>query len=305
MSGINIGLSGHFKLIAVNADSGEERVVADWFDNLITNIGLNRIGTDSYGGYCFVGSGSTAPTVNDQVLATFVAETSNQIATEFGAATTAPYYGWERVKYRFEQGAAAGNISEIGVGWLDSSGGWPYPKKLFSRTLVKDGGGNPTTVTILPSEYLDVIHEVRMYAPTADVTGQITISGVVHDYILRACNVTNGQLGYWRPNRGNGVVPGTYAGVWAHPGDIGDVTGSPTGYESISVTSQPYVNNSNERLLTLVAGLDIANFAGGIRCLSFGGINTGMWQIQFTPKIAKNNTKVLNVTFKVTWARRP
>lgn len=305
MSSLKVGLSGHFKLVAVDRESGKERIVADWFDNLITDIGLNRMAYDYYGGYCYVGSGSTAPTVNDQVLANFVAESSDIQATEFGAATTAPYYGWERVKYRFAQGAAAGNVSEIGVGWIDTTTS-PASRKVFSRTLVKDGSGNPTTVTVLSSEFLEVIHEIRMYVPTADVTGQITISGVVHNYILRACNAVVGQLGFWRPNRGNPVIPGQYGGTWAHSGDIAEVTASPSGtYSSISHTTGAYSDGSKERAVTLTAQLDVANFEGGIRCMSFGGINTGMWQVQFTPTIAKTSSKALNVTFKVSWARRP
>lgn len=302
---MSIGLSGHFKLVAVDCESGTERVVADWFDNLITDIGLNRMGYDYYGGYCYVGSGSTAPTVNDQVLANFVAESSDLQSTEAGAATSAPYYGWERVKYRFAQGAAAGNISEIGVGWIDTTTS-PASRKVFSRTLVKDGSGNPTTVTVLSSEYLEVIHEIRMYAPTTDVIGQITISGVAHDYILRACNAVVGQRGFWRPSRGNSVLPGPYGGTWAHSGDIAPVTGSPSGsYSATTYTVAAYSDGTKERAITLTAQLDTANYEGGIRCLSFGGINTGMWQIQFTPTIAKTSSKVLNVTFKVSWARRP
>src|SRR5690606_31940294 len=52
------GLCGRFKLEAERPD-GQRRLLADWFPNLITNAGLNRIGTSS--GWltaCAVGTGS-------------------------------------------------------------------------------------------------------------------------------------------------------------------------------------------------------------------------------------------------------
>lgn len=296
---INVGLAGKVKLVAVNAETGEERLLADWFDNLITDGGLNHLGVGGVGGYCLVGSGSTPPANGDTALATFIASTSNYEVTT-GAATSSPYYGWERFKYRFAQGAAAGNVSEIGIGWASTNA------NLFARTLVKDSGGNPTTVTILASEYLDVFHEVRIYAPASDLTSQVTIAGVVHDVIVRPSYVTAGTPGRWRPFRSQAVaIVGGYISNYAYSGTIGEQTVGPSGSTgTLSVSSSAYVANSMKRTAVLSASLDSSNFGSGIRSLEFGTIGCGSWQIQFTPAIAKDNTKTLNLTVEVSWARR-
>lgn len=296
---INVGLAGKVKLVAVNAETGEERLLADWFDNLITDGGLNRLGVGETGTYCLVGSGSTPPTNGDTALSTFITSTSNYDLTT-GAASSSPYYGWERYKYRFAQGAAAGNISEIGIGWAATNA------NLFARTLVKDSGGNPTTVTILASEYLDVFHEVRIYAPANDLTSQVTIAGVVHDVIVRPSYVTAGDPGRWRPFRTQAVSIGAYINNYTYSGTIGAQTVGPSGSTGpLSVSNSTYVANSLKRTAVLSANLDSSNFGGGIRSLEFGTVGMGSWQIQFTPTIAKDNTKTLSLTVEVSWARRP
>ena len=296
---INVGLAGKVKLVAVNAETGEERLLADWFDNLITDGGLNRMGTDQHGNYCLVGSGSTPPANTDTALTTFIASTNNYTPT-VGAASSAPYYGWELYKYRFNQGAAAGNISEIGIGWTATNG------NLFARTLVKDSGGNPTTVTVLANEYLDVFHELRIYAPTSDVTTQVTIAGVVHDVIVRPSYVTYGYSGRWAASRGDAIRIGSGISSTAYAGTIGAQTTGPSGSSGLftSTTMSAYVNNSLKRTAVLSAALDVCN-VGGIRSIEFGTRGAGSWQMQFTPAIAKDNTKTLSLTVEVSWARRP
>jgi hypothetical protein len=66
-------VAGYYKLEAVKLDkAGNEvsrRVVADWFPNLITNQGLNRMGANAdYLSNCQVGSGSDAPPIMQKEL---------------------------------------------------------------------------------------------------------------------------------------------------------------------------------------------------------------------------------------------
>ena len=53
--------------------------------------------------------------------------------------------------------------------------------------------------------------------------------------------------------------------------------------------------------------IDAGNLAGGIKSFAFYMMYYAAlaFQIQFTPNIAKDNTKTLSLTFTVTWARRP
>jgi hypothetical protein len=114
-------LQGFYKLEAVKLD-GTRRVLTDWFPNLITNGGLDRIGVSStYLDYCHVGSGNTAPANTDTGLATPVASTITSTSTT-GIQGSSPYYTWQTIVYTFGLGVAAGNLAEVGVGWSASNG---------------------------------------------------------------------------------------------------------------------------------------------------------------------------------------
>lgn len=287
--------AGWFKIEATRPD-GTRRVLADWFPNLILDGGLDRMGANSdYLNWCQVGSGSTAPVATQTALVNRIAGTNTQQASVNGAQASAPYYGWRRLTYRFAQGVAAGNLSEVGVGW-DSTG------SLFSRALILDGGGSPTTITVLSDEVLDVTYELRRYPGTVDLTGTVVLNGVTHNWVSRAAGVTNSGL--WT---GTGQMALDWAASFA--GDIGTVTAlNPSGTsELMSTTSLAYSSGSYARAATVSAGLDQSNLGGGIRSIviSSNAWGAGRYQIQFDPAIPKDNTKVLSLTIQHSWARRP
>lgn len=295
----NIGFSGHFVLTAVNADTGESRELAS-FENLITDGGLERIGTGGAVGFCHVGSGSAAPANTNTALGSFIASTA-MTANTSGAQTSAPYYGWSRYTYRFGVGVAAGNLSEVGIGWTSTTG------NLFSRALIKDSGGSPTTITVLSNEFLDVTYEVRMYPPTTDSSFTAVIGGVTHSCVMRACDVTDGSWG-WRPfivEQGASFSNPVGNVVTAFNGALGAITGSPGGTGgSMGVVDASYVANSKALVGSLQAGLGSANLAGGISAIKFI-TKMGTYQVSFDPPIAKDNTKTLAINAQVSWARKP
>ena len=287
--------AGWFKLEAIRSD-GTRRVLADWFPNLILNGGLDRMGANSdYLNWCQVGSGSTAPVATQTALVNRIAGTNTIQADVNGAQASAPYYGWCRLTYRFAQGVAAGNLSEVGVGWATSG-------SLFSRALILDGGGSPTTITVLSDEVLDVTYELRRYPGTVDLTGTVVLDGVTHNWLSRASGVTDS--GHW-------AGTGAMALDWdaAFNGDIGPVTASwPSGASGLlSATPLAYSSGSYTRAATVSAGLGDSNLSGGIRSILITayGLGAGRYQIQFDPAIPKDNTKVLSLTIQHTWARRP
>lgn len=297
-------IAGFFKIEAVNEETGDRRVLADWFPNLILNQGLNRLGqsTPYAADYCQVGTGSTAPTVTDTQLQTLVASTGNvQSLSESYVAGPPPYQRAVRT-YRFATGAAAGNLSEVGVGWGTSGA------TLFSRALIKDGSGNPTTITVLSTEALDISYELRNYPPTTDVTGSVTISGTSYSYTIRAANITSNTSwgARWAVDRGFGVS-GTNSAAAAYNGSIGSTTSTPSGISSSAsgYTPAAYSNNSYKKGGTITFGLNNGNLAGGIKSLLTGGEYSSLFQIEFTPTIDKTASKVLTLDFEVSWARRP
>lgn len=295
MNEINVtaGLAGRYKLVVTRADGSTRET--EWFDNLILNNGLNRIGTGAIGHYCQVGSGSAAPLVTDTSLQSLVASAGAHSSSD-GIGST-PYYGWHRRTYRFNAGVATGNLSEVGIGWTTGS------STLFSRALIRDGGGSPTTITVLADEVLDVIYELRLYPPETDSTFNLLINGTTHTV---TCRPSNASPGYWSPSilftHGPSYAPPMF---YAHAGDIGAATGTPSGSSASSELSwDAYSNNSYQYSGLATFGLSSANFPTSIG--SFWLFVYGTWAFQFgvSPKIPKNNTNVLKLRVTTSWARK-
>lgn len=286
---------GYYRLQAVRPD-GRVRHDTGWFHNIITDGGLNSIGTSNdYLSQCRVGTGNAAPSALDTALQTQVATTTTVQSVSTGAQASAPYYGWLIRTWRFAAGVAAGNIAEVGVGINAGA--------LFSRALVLDGGGSPTTITVLSDEFLDVTYQLRIKPPLSDVVSTVNISGVTYNTTTRAMAVTNPS--FWA-NPGQGGGGGTNS--WStYNGTIGAITSSPSGGGNfVFLTNLSYVNNSLQRDFTAQWGLDLSN--DGITALAGGlgtGTNGGMggMQIGVSPGIPKDNTKILDLTFRHTWAR--
>lgn len=301
-----VQLAGRFKFEAVNEETGERRLLADWFDNLILDQGLNRLGQTPPGilSWMHVGTGSAAPTASDTQLQSLLATSNNSQGGSGSYVAGPPAYVRSTQTIRFNAGTATGNLSEVGVGWSGTA------SHLFSRALIKDGGGTPTTITVLPSEALDVTYELRVYPP-ADVTGSITISGTTYAYTIRPQQINSSS--FWVASAWSSYGPSagytTGSHTWAYNGAIGSATGSPSGSSYGSgasiVASGSYSNNSYQRSVTMTFGLNDANLAGGIRCVSVPCYGSSTWQIEFIPSIAKVNTNVLTLNFMLSWARRP
>ena len=105
---IPVGICGRFKIEAIRPD-GRRRLLADWFPNLITDAGLNLIGTSSaWLAAVRVGTGSTTPNVSDTSMQSLVAGTTTLQAFTSSAASVPPYAGLATITRRFAAGVAAG-----------------------------------------------------------------------------------------------------------------------------------------------------------------------------------------------------
>jgi hypothetical protein len=313
---LNAKVGGRYKLIKHKAAPdgtvipGTSEVVADWFPNLITDQGLELMGSSStYLSFCQVGSGNATPTVSDTGLQTWVAGTDTQQSSATSGSFALGYRGYVRTM-RFAAGVAAGNLQEIGMGTAASG------PTLYSRALIVDSGGNPTTITVLPDEILDVVYEHRVYWPEVDGGGVINISGVNYTYVTRAVAVTtsnNSFSGYGWGTFGTGAFSGirgysfangvaqsaAYDGALVAPN-----ASQPTGTigSSSSASSPPYVPGSLTRQGTLTWNVGNANFATGISAVKVG-FGWCSYQISFDPPIPKNNTQELSLTFTHSWSR--
>jgi hypothetical protein len=448
---IATGVGGWFKIEKGLCDEhgnpieSTKRVVADWFPNLILDQGLNQLGgigaTSQTLQAAQVGTGTTDPAESQTALASYLVGTSTATSTTSGTSGSPYYYTFIRRTYRFSQGAAAGNLTEVGVGTQAATGG------LFSRALILDGSGQsitngsfdsgdtnwtkgtgwainnssgvyfnglwsavytgtgtddeivnagtdgvveagkvvtancriyaetgkegcvqiefldvsdavlqtdtgnvvsggeewtestvtatapvdavavrvgarathdsgtgalyvdefnwnltagePTTITVLPIEFLDVTYELRQYPPLYDVPFQITIAGDVYDCVMRARNV-NSSFGTPQDQI---YASGSAPSATAFSGTIGAVTSSPTGSSDVMTTATytAYVLDDFYATFTPVWSIAAANFNIGAISLT---TNRGNFQCSFSPSIPKDNTKELTLTFRVFWRRR-
>jgi len=297
-------VAGRYKLIKhkVREDGTlyNTEVVAD-FPNLITDSGLDLLAAGSINNVmakCWVGSGNSAPSVTDTGLEAEVASTTTVSSDSLSNNSGPPdYYSYGIKVFRFSTGAAAGNISEVGVG---STG-----NILFSRALVLDSGGNPTSITVLSDEVLDVVYELRVYKLYDDVPwGPINIDGVDYSGIIRPCDVdaTRGIHSLYLGGGGATLI--------AYNGSIGTITNPPSGSATprLNGVSAPYVPGTFYRDITFSAGLTQLNVAGGITALKLGmdfNSNTSdvEHQISVSPALPKDGTKVMSITFRVHWGR--
>ncbi|HUW44868.1 MAG TPA: hypothetical protein VMW50_03640 [Dehalococcoidia bacterium] len=292
-------VEGWFKFEAISED-GTKRVLADWFPNLITNQGLNQMGTlSTWLDACQVGSGSTVPAVSDTQLVTLVAGTTAVQSTVQGIQSTPPYYASRTVTYRFAAGVATGTLSEVGVGITATVG------NLYSRALILDGTGAPTTLTILSTETLDVTYQCRYYVPTVDLTGSILLRTTTHDWTSRACRCTTTL--WWSNIRGqaeNASISGAifYGGLTAA---IAAIESYPTGtaYGGIYPTWATYINNSFYADATITADLTIGNNADGLGALQLY-LGIGTYQIGFVPNIMKTSSDILVLVVRHSWGRK-
>ena len=300
MVNIQTKLSGFYKLEAVKIKSGKRRLLADWFPNLITDGGLERIaGHSDWLTYCTVGTGSTTPAFGDSGLASFVGYNhGGVISTTNGVTGSSPYYRWMKKIYRFNPGDATGNIAEVGIGWANTNG------SLFSRALILDSGGSPTTITILSDEYLDVTYECRKYLPETDAdTYQIDLRSITHDVTGgRAAEITNTVIWEMPFNAFNAAN----TDCRVYDGTIGDIAGYPSGTTYVYTSTYSiasYVSGSHEIEWTYSFSLtqgNLTNYISAIMVYMCGGA----YQFGVSPDIEKTSDDIMSLTFKASWGRK-
>lgn len=309
-------LSGQFRMV-VSEDAAGERVKHDtgFFDNLITDVGMNRIGTVDSGtgfpiqtfidvcGNFVVGSGSSQPAFTDTALEAPVARSGNPILDSHSSNYDRGWYEMV-VRQQFGQGVAAGNLSEIGI-QRDSMSG-----PLWSRALILDGSGNPTTITVLADDFLTCYYTLRIMIPQEDAVFNIDVDydedGVVPTVVTARpldanSSLTRGGWGFVTAVDGSGALLRFYSGGLALP-TAAQPLGTPVAaLQTGNTTKTPYVTGSFQRYMSRGASLNQHN-SENLRTALLDWF-MGYWQIEFNPPLQKDNTQTMQLTFGYSWAR--
>lgn len=322
-----MGVAGKYRAQISKARTGKLKYDTGWFDNIVTNRGLvewwnlPRFGafdSGSIAAWCCVGTGNTTPTVNDVQLAAYRASAYGTGATGGGtgypspnaqgyvaAAAPTPAYWYARYIYVFATGAASGNLTEVGV----YPGGANVFSDLFSRALVLDGSGNPTSITVLSDEILTVTWELRWYLDTTDHAFSFNINASPVTGTYRLWQASTQRASPISINASGGACA-MYTGAMA-PSPL---TGDPVGVNGT-------INNNSNPMSVVQFVDDIANSGTcyyDIQGTFPTGVGTGtntaftysahMWAYQFgnlSAPIIKTTGQQLRVNFRASWGRYP
>ncbi|WP_168416468.1 hypothetical protein [Acinetobacter indicus] len=294
---INNSVGARFKLLARKASTEEITRETEWFKNIVLDTGLNRMSVGTWIDRVRVGSGNSTPVASQTQLDNTIASTT----TLFGGngtiskqTTTSPYYVAVNRTYRFAEGVAAGNISEVGCGWGTGLALW-------NRALVKDLNGDPTTITVLSDEFLDVIVEVRYY-PTQSFSGSFNLlnktGGIVSSHTYA------GLPQFSEYNAGFDMM--LSRGVSLYSGSMNSINTDPSNLiGSVITTSSSYPNPIT---LKSASTFELTEAVGSIKTIrfDFNVISKGIgsaYKFEIDPPIVKTNQMVLSFTFSISWGR--
>lgn len=317
-------LEGYFELDVFKADANGKKIekskrrVAE-FHNLILDQGLNYLaqGTTTQVGFtlscCQVGTSSTPVAAGQTALQGFLAGTNVSPSSNITNQPSSPFYGTRITTYEFAVGAAAGNLTEVGVGRATTG------SVLFCRALIVDGGGVPITITVLSDEILQVTYSLRCYPVEADTPAVVTISGTNYTFTRRPIRVTSNAWAF--SQNGSSVINGfgldesSSESMVAFSGGLAAATSHNmfgTSANRSSAVNNAYVSGTYTRACTGTWGIATANFgAGGIQGLlvvaRFGTSaqgGPGVYQYGISPGIPKINTQQLVMNYSFQWARK-
>ena len=308
---MQVGLYGEVKVIVKRADD-TVRLDTGFFPNVITNLGLDAIGNDNdLFNFCAVGGGNSTPLNTNTKLDNFLAAgspISSESKYDYDPVRDTEFYKCSRtVGYRFE-GLDNKNISEVGLVGDYASGQHPA----YTRTLIKNSAGEPTVITVLSGEILELQYRLWQVFDVKDkdqvVTAMIDGVEVPFNVKIRLAGVGGNLGGSWS----YAAVVGahlTFQGNNYHQfgtGELGEITGQNSGLTSAyGLSWEAYQPSTYKRKFYVNASITEA--VHPIRSsILFTGL--GAYQVRFGTvdgdlPIDKTNQDILQLGFEMSWGR--
>lgn len=302
----SVGLSGMFKLSIENGDGSVTET--DWFDNVVTDQGLNAMGTQRAIHCCQVGTGvSPSPSTTSASLQTFRARAASTnysgVRTAGGTGTIPdPYWAANEFSFTFAKGVTSGTLTEIGIDFYinNISNAQPPVDKLFSHALIPGG------VVIAANSILTVTYKIKAFLPVDDIVN------VVGGYTctIRPSNLlATDSFMYAQSTYGFNSVWGVHArsNTQIYTTPIGAITEKPSGTGSPynNNLSPTYVNNSYEQTCTFRWNASGSGVLTNVQS-AWWPWSIGNWQVEFNPAIPVDRyTQDLTLSMTVKWGRYP
>ena len=308
---MQVGLYGEVKVIVKRADD-TVRLDTGFFPNVITNLGLDAIGNDNdLFNFCAVGGGNSTPLNTNTKLDNFLAvgsQISSESKYDYDPVRDTEFYKCSRtVGYRFT-GLDNKNISEVGL----VGDARPELHSALTRTLIKNSAGEPTVITVLSGEILELQYRLWQVFDVKDkdqvVTAMIDGVEVPFNVKIRLAGVGGNLGGSWS----YAAVVGahlTFQGNNYHQfgtGELGEITGQNSGLTNVyGLSWEAYQPSTYKRKFYVNASITEA--VHPIRSfLFFTGL--GAYQVRFGTvdgdlPIDKTNQDILQLGFEMSWGR--
>lgn len=291
---IAYGVSGRYQIHVHTVDGGK-RLLADWFENLITNNGLDLMADSSWTQgimkRCVVSSDTSSPSITQSSVSDIVASTSTATFNQSAVDDVNRYMTYTR-SWQFTQGQAAGNISTIAVGKDDND--------LGSIALVKNANGDPVTINVQQNEFLTITYQLRLKQPVDDVVYP-DING--YGVVIRS-SLINSVFGWGQQRMGLEAANSGSTTSFASTGNISSSDSSPSlpssTFRATSAENNPYITGSFSRSGKIIFGIDRAN--GTLNSFRVR-LGVGTFQLSVDPPINKTNEDELQLGFTIRWAR--
>lgn len=317
---MNIGLVGEVRCVVIKED-GTVKEDTGYQKNLILNQGLDFYGggngTDIFES-CLVGTGNSIPipTQNKLDMPVKIA-TGSKFADKYDYTPRSDnLYLIERTyKYIFSTMGNV-NISEVG---LASNGTTTTNAYMCTRALIKDAMGNPTVISVLNTEKLEVYYKIITVFSTLDTVHQIQYTNAAN--VTSTYNATTRLAmagdGRWY-NKARSLVGenplktmdfGSISGGGCYSGVLGPINGEPKSEKSAGYADGfnilPYEENSYKRIGMYKYPLDNNN--GSTRSVLILS-NLGCWQVEYgsvlnNSPISKTSKDTMTLPFEFSWGR--
>ena len=298
-------LSGRYKIIVT--DKGGSKRISNWFDNLVTDLGLDQISNVPLGTgsvpylltQAYVGTGDAPVAVSDVSLSEYLSSSDvvETTGTSSYVAGNPPYWRYVRT-FTFAAGTVTGTLSEVGVGYTKDT--------LFSRALITDALGEVSPVKVLADEGIQLVYELRSYINPNDVNQLVTIDGnipslsEIYNVVIRPAAMTSAKT----INIGVGYA---HTNVALYSGDIQNNTLVPLGSSTsltTYVTPVAYAPGSFTSNVSFSFATTSGNYAGGVKAVRISNSQCD-FQIGITPPIIKMSSMRLTMTFSLKYGRSP
>ena len=293
---VNMGISGHFHLVLRKA-SGEVKQELE-FDNLITDNGLRAIVTDSLGtSNAHVGTGTATPTFSDVKLANPLAQTdagSGAGPVSYRSRTEPPFWTQMSIKRTFAPGVGTGILTEIGMAPSANL------NLVHTRTLIKDANGNPTSITKLADDFLDITYTVRTAIPNEDTPFSFELNGQTVTGFIRPLGLLDTVQLKWQPATRLLALYASTGGIYPYRGALPVIHGSGTPTDRLSGPSEITTVNDTvnlRRRYTCTWNPDKGNM--NIKSLMVVGDQRCRYGIQFDEPIVKTATQRFRFMFDI------